>query len=359
LPAGHCLLADEAATAGAHYQVELASQVPGCALEGGYIFHANTSLVDPSQPVAGDYTFPLPNGVMGSGWCVCRNVGTSPHIGQDTFTSGAMRAVAIADGVVTDRFFDQACGHFLVLRDGGGALWRYVHLNEPTVGIGSRVSKGQTLASISGYPRSACGTGPHLHWERRSAGAFGDSSRGKDCGQGFRSCNYDPVRPFRAAKRFDLIETAPLLPVPGIAMDQPEQASVGASPVRVCMLDPGSYPESRSSTRQAASGPLETALRVASREDQSVFVASAALPGNFENRCRPSKPSCLVSWTLESEVTDGRWVRVFHDPAIRNNAVQRLAEEAWCVPENATGRHRLRAVDLVGREYLVEHLLKQ
>lgn len=352
LGAGNYTLAAPPDAEGTHYQLTLARTPAGCAFRSGYLFHANLSLADPATSASAGYTFPLPGGVLGSGWCVCRSVGTSPHIGQDTYTSsGGMRAVAIADGVIDDRFFDAACGHFLVLKDQGGALWRYVHLNTPTVAIGTRVTRGQQLATLSSYPTSSCGTGPHLHWERRSAGAFADGATGKDCGQGYRSCFHDPVKPFRSAKQGGLGH-ALLLPATDPATAAPATAVL---PARRCVSDPDSYPVSHldgTNARPAAAGMLRVRLAAAARDGATVLTAAAHFDGNPGNRCDAlAGRNCLVSWTLLAETRDGQWRRVFHDAAVRNHALQRIAAEAWCAPTAATGRYRLLFKDLAGVQY--------
>lgn len=350
--AGNYTLAAPADAEGTHYQFTLARTPSGCAFRSGYIFHANTSLADPATASSAGYTFPLPGGVLGSGWCVCRSVGTSPHIGQDTYTSsGGMRAVAIADGVIDDRFFDAACGNFLVLKDNSGALWRYVHLNTPSVAIGNRVTRGQQLATISTYPTSSCGTGPHLHWERRSAGAFGDSATGKDCGQGYRSCNYDPVKPFRSAKQAGLSSPVPL--TDAAPTDTGPTDSV--LPERLCVSDPDAYPVSRNDdgpALPAADGQIRVAFAPEARMGTTVLTASAAFATNPANTCdRAAGRNCLVSWTLLAQTTDGQWHRVFHDAAVRNFPLARVADEAWCAPTGASGRYRLLFTDLAGQRY--------
>jgi murein DD-endopeptidase MepM/ murein hydrolase activator NlpD len=356
IAAGNYTLAAPADAEGTHYRLTMAKAISGCGFQSGFMFHANTSLADPGNASSTNYTFPLEGGVLGSGWCVCRSVGTSPHIGQDTYTlSGTMRAVAIANGVVDDRFFDASCGNFLVIRDDGGALWRYVHLNTPSVSIGQRVTAGQQLATISSYPTSSCGTGPHLHYERRSAGAFADSAVGKDCGQGYKSCNYDPLKPFRNASTAASAKAAvPLQAAQSPLLDNVDQE---VRPVLACRYDPKAY--SKADTRNVAGAAeakqsgIRTQLSFQEREGFQVAVASAAFADNPQNVCNASKGrNCIVSWSLLSETRDGSWRRVFHDPAVQNNAPARVAEEAFCQASQSTGRSMLILRDLRGNRYV-------
>jgi murein DD-endopeptidase MepM/ murein hydrolase activator NlpD len=356
--AGNYTLAAPADAEGTHYRFTFAKAISGCVFRSGYMFHANSSLADPGSASSTNYTFPLDGGVLGSGWCVCRNVGTSPHIGQDTYTlSGTMRAVAIANGVVDDRFFDASCGNFLVIRDDGGALWRYVHLNTPSVSIGQRVTAGQQLATISSYPTSSCGTGPHLHYERRSSGAFADSPTGKDCGQGYKSCNYDPLKPFRSAKTA-ANSTASLQSTQ--SQQSPfvhDNVSDEVRPVLACRYDPKAYGkvDTRAvlGTSDANKAGIRTELSFVEREGYRVAVASAAFADNPQNICSAVKGrNCIVSWTLLSETNDGSWRRVFHDPAVQNNAARRVPDEAFCQASQSTGLSVLVMRDLRGNRYV-------
>jgi murein DD-endopeptidase MepM/ murein hydrolase activator NlpD len=329
-----------------HWEVTLAGALSGCGFTSGYLFVDHVTVSgNPSG-----YTYPLPSGVLGSGWCVCRSVGTSPHIGQDTYTnSGTMRAVAAHSGIVESVTFDSSCGYFVSLRDDRGALWRYVHLNQPSVAQGARVTNGQQLATISAYPTSACGTGPHLHWERRSAGPFGDASTGKDCGQGFRSCNWDPVKPWRT--------TVAATFSPAAASSPKLVAAPSAAPALACKQAPSKYARvdatSFAGLPSAASAGLRVSLRYAEREGQSVAIAGASFAGNAKNTCDADRGrNCIVSWTLLNQTADGGWRRVFHDPATLNSVPGRVAEEATCAADGWNGRSVVVLRDLNGKRYV-------
>jgi hypothetical protein len=195
---GNYTLTAKASLSGQHYAMTFVAAPAGCGFTTGYMFYDLTYL---SGPVfnANNYTKPLANGIAGGGgqaWCVCRDVGTSPHVGQDWNASGAENSVAIANGSVTNKSFSSTCGHAVTVRDSGGADWIYRHLNANSLTVGQSVAKGQFLGAHSAYPTSSCGTGPHLHIERRSAGAFADSARFKSCEAGPEACNYNPNSPF-------------------------------------------------------------------------------------------------------------------------------------------------------------------
>lgn len=341
---------------GSHWKIKLAGSLSGCGFSDGYLFKDHVTVSgNPSG-----YTYPLPSGILGSGWCVCRSVGTSPHIGQDTYTSsGTMRAVAVHSGIVESVTFDSSCGYFVSLRDDRGALWRYVHLNAPGVAQGARVTNGQQLATISSYPKSACGTGPHLHWERRSAGPFADGATGKDCGQGYRSCNYDPVKPWRttAAGFASFADTSEVKMASPLAA--PSAAPAVQIPALACRNAPSQYARVDADTllnlpRADAAG-IKVALRWSEREGQRVAVAGAAFADNAANVCdADSGRNCIVGWTLLNQTADGSWRRVFHDPATFNARASRVAEEATCAADGFNGRSLVVVRDLKGRRYVAD-----
>lgn len=148
-----------------------------------------------SQPIS-DFVFPLPGGTFGSAWCVCRSIGTSPHIGQDITTpAGDQISVSVAEANVTKVAFDSSCGYSVELVDTNGAKWIYRHCDQPFVSEGSSISTGQKVCKHERWPTSGCGTGPHLHLERRSASKAipGDREHGKSCEFGYNTCYFDPT----------------------------------------------------------------------------------------------------------------------------------------------------------------------
>jgi murein DD-endopeptidase MepM/ murein hydrolase activator NlpD len=146
-----------------------------------------------------DFVFPLIGGFFGDAWCKCRDIGTSPHIGQDINADGQEISVAVSDGTVDEISFQSSCGYAVTFKDSLGASWIYRHLNKPTFDRGDKIKAGQKIGSHSSYPTSGCGTGPHLHLERRSAGLHSgtgegqSSERTKSCQYGARTCYFDPT----------------------------------------------------------------------------------------------------------------------------------------------------------------------
>jgi Peptidase family M23 len=333
-----------------YYNASLLGNPPGCAFFSGYIVAKSTYLNAPSFNPA-DYTAPLANGVAGDGdqsWCACRNVGTSPHIGQDwnVLTADPENSVALVNGTIIDKTFSSTCGHTLTLRDAGGADWIYRHLNQNSIQIGQAVTKGQFLGSHSTYPTSSCGTGPHLHFERRSAGAFADNEVIKTCQFGPSSCNWDPNTPFRATFKSASVSSA------RVVANMRNTAEVANA--TSCRSNPESYGKVSAATLEQfqatrrASG-LSFAGEVIAQGNKRVLNIAAALGNNSDNAC--SVGGCLTSWSIVAETTNGEFVRVFHDGAIKNRPVVAPAEESHCLPKNATGKVYVLVTDQSGAKY--------
>jgi hypothetical protein len=346
LTIGNYALRTKATLEAPYYNVSLLGNPPGCAFFTGYITGKSTYLNAPSFNPA-DYTSPLASGIAGDGdqsWCACRNVGTSPHIGQDwNVLSGAENSVAIANGSVVDKTFSATCGHTLTVRDAGGTDWIYRHLNSNSIQIGQTVSKGQFLGGHSTYPTSSCGTGPHLHFERRSAGAFIDNEVIKTCQFGPSSCNWNPNSPFQAsppkAARViaNMTDTALVANATSCRSNPENYGRVSAEAL-------AQYPLAKTANGLAIAGDVQT------RGNEKVLNLAAALGNNADNTCS-NGGGCLTSWSVVTETASGEFVRVFHDGSIKNRPVVALAEEAHCMPKNATGKTYILVSDQSGAKY--------
>lgn len=87
------------------------------------------------------------------------------HQGQDVFAACGTPLVAVESGVIRQRAFQSAAGHYLVLRgDGDGTDYAYMHLKAPAlVGKGRRVTTGQLLGYVGD---TGDADGCHLHFEK-------------------------------------------------------------------------------------------------------------------------------------------------------------------------------------------------
>lgn len=329
-----------------HVEVDLATNPAGCGFKSGYVYYFNTTFAQPGSgggSTGGSYTWPQPGADLGSGWCVCRNIGTSPHIGQDFVQYGAKRAVAVQSGKIISSTFSSSCGYIMQLQDDNGGIWRYVHLNSPLVSNGSRVSQGQKLADISAYPRSGCGSGPHLHFERRSSGGFGDSSVGKSCQNGFRTCYYDPIKPWRnnlsaIANLHSEQQVSAQKTTAAIALPSAAKTVVNKG---VCKLDQSLYATDTAKRINAynlqRSNTINAQMSIADTGRASIIDIRISQLNNPQNTCSVGAGSdCIVSWSVVAQDDQGNLRRLFHDASVRNQALAREVAEGYCLPNGQT-----------------------
>ncbi|TQV76698.1 M23 family metallopeptidase [Aliikangiella marina] len=346
VPKGLYPLASGASSSGAtHYQVTLAEKPNNCSFNSGYVYYDHTGWAKPYvAPPEPTWTFPLPNGYYTSGWCVCRNIGTSPHIGQDIARSSGMRAVAVQSGRLVSTTFSASCGYISILEDDFGTRWRYVHLNQPSVSSGSRVAQSQQLATISQYPRSGCGSGAHLHFERRTSGYFQDSSTGRSCQNGYRACYYDPIKPWRtSANSSQALNTAKVVNTNWSNLDIPQDTH--------CKVPQQQLP--RVSTASFEAYPTQEASELVidfnlDKSNESHFNVKAFLKDNPNNYCKNQR--CIVQWQLISESSDGTLRSVFFHNRVRNIPLVREAKEKHCLAQDSI-RNWLLVKDNRGKQW--------
>lgn len=313
-----------------------------------------------------EYVFPVITGEWGSMWCVCRSVGTSPHVGQDinSASSGREVSVAISNGVVLDVTFDDSCGWSVWFEDSHRSAWRYVHLNKPNVKVGDIVTRGQALGSHSEYPRASCGAGPHLHLERRSPGVHGSPEEFRSCQYGRSSCYYNPkaliekariLRTEREARDLVSSETKAIAAATALSMDDPAraegaaaadafsvlpvQAAVGAStqlaapqtPEKRCRraLQPLFLDAARLSEIEGipADGDVETSVSMG--EADGLITLSVVPTANPLNSCL--KRDCVDSWQLLFEDWAGRVQQILSVPGAGDQRLNLGAERGVCV----------------------------
>jgi murein DD-endopeptidase MepM/ murein hydrolase activator NlpD len=351
---GNYVMLGVPATNGSHYNVNLNAKPAGCGFQTGYVFFELTLLGPLSGGGTGtiSYTTPMPDGVAYSGdfsWCACRNIGTSPHIGQDWNAPAAETSRAVANGTIVDKTFVAGCGHYLLLEDTSGARWRYLHLNANNWVIGDTVTQGQFLGTHSDFPiPGQCGSGPHLHLERRSAGGFADNEVFKTCQFGTSSCNYDPNKPFPGAGTVTPKVSALVTETIASQFVVPVQTSSAGA----CRRDPTSYVSvsARTLDEYALSNRgLGIAKNVASSGAYKQLAITAALADNAANQCGSGK-NCLVSWQVLAETSDAL-KRLFFDASVRNRKAQVMPAEQLCLPADATGRLHVLVRDFQGNQH--------
>ena len=317
-----------------------------------------TSVRTALTPVGPNWKFPIPNGFPSSDWCVCRNIGTSPHIGWDLVSNAAtMQSVATEAGRITrGPTLNGGCGWEVELTDRFNTVWYYRHMNQPNLVNGQSVAAGATMGVHRDYPTSSCGSGPHLHIERLSAGFFNDSSVSKNCTGVLKSCNWDPRTPWPT------LRGASVDPLNLVQNDsQVARPSLSDSAIAVnrsCRLDPASYqpaePEVLHNTQAVPSG-LNLSFRAVRTPSElsfqsSRYALSASFAGNEANLCS-AKTNCIVAWELYAQVADGGLKRVFIDNSLRNTAAELTTQSAYCAPSDADGQVAVILRDKLGNRY--------
>jgi hypothetical protein len=311
-------------------------------------------------PAAANWKLPMPSGFTSSEWCVCRSFGSSPHIGWDLVNNAAsMVSVAIEAGKITrGPTLNGGCGWELELTDRFNTVWYYRHMNRPNLSNGQSLAAGATVGLHQDYPVTSgpdrCGSGPHLHLERLSAGFFNDSAVSKNCTGTATSCNYDPRKPFPAFKALAASDSNTVNVVDKVPAElAPELDAAAIARNQVCRIDPASYTlEGADALAELAAAPsaLNVSLKAtpvvgAAGYSATILALSAGYAGNRENLCKTG--SCVTSVTLYAQTADGRYARVLSDSTVRNTAVALSAESAFCAPADATGRY---VVKLTGRD---------
>ncbi|WP_405017986.1 M23 family metallopeptidase [Kitasatospora sp. NBC_00070] len=92
------------------------------------------------------------------------------HTGVDFAVSVGTPLLAVGDATVVSAGYDGAYGNEVVLRLSDGHFAEYAHLSSLSVHAGQTVTPGQQVGKAGTTGNS---TGPHLHFEIRSANKYG------------------------------------------------------------------------------------------------------------------------------------------------------------------------------------------
>ncbi|MER5862300.1 M23 family metallopeptidase [Kitasatospora sp. NPDC002040] len=92
------------------------------------------------------------------------------HTGVDFAVSVGTPLLAVGDATVVSAGYDGAYGNEVVLRLSDGHYAEYAHLSAVSVHAGQTVTPGQQIGKAGTTGNS---TGPHLHFEIRSANKYG------------------------------------------------------------------------------------------------------------------------------------------------------------------------------------------
>ena len=310
----------------------------------------------PKTPIA-DYIIPLLNTTFGSAWCKCRDIGTSPHIGQDYYDKKIPNySLASSNGTVKNVRFIADCGYEVMFEDSDGAVWRYLHLEKPTYAVGQKLWRGEIIGRHQKYPSASCGSGPHLHLERRVAGAHPGKYTQETCQKGRKDCFYDPVTLFRdkqnvrtETERKQIVsasQNATGIQTPHISTDCLACSTVQPAAVELSSEAIGEIGDGNARL-------VQTALMVPARKSRDLVDWSAKLTvngiANPGNLCT-GLLDCVTHIEFHVQTKTGDWKRLFADSSVRNSPLGLPAASAYCWPEDSTGNYRVVAWTLKGRK---------
>ena len=314
------------------------------------------------------YVFPVVSGSFGSAWCTCRGIGTSPHVGQDIIDGGVgtQRSIAMSNGQIVGMSFDSSCGWRVQFKDSMGSIWHYVHLNKHLVSESQIVPRGTVLGVNSDYPKAGCGSGPHLHLERRSPGFYGSAEEFRTCQYGATSCYYNPKPPIERATvvqsesaRAAIVAESPLSspPTSTFSLDSlGETRSFEALPLlddsnkcRMKLVE-GQSEEGKRESSALNSGELEVTGFAAQPADSGWLKLNFAvgLRSNKANICdsakptaKSAKPDCIVSWTAY-RMGQNRRVAILGGVGTAGQKINVTQEQGLCVKKDyAAGKQRI------------------
>lgn len=387
IPAGlHLAVYEKPVVENSHWFVKIKGNPQGCGFSEGYVYEQHAVVPELARA---NYTLPLPGAVVTSTWCTCRNIGTSPHIGLDLAKNGTMNSYALSGSYVQSVVFNGGCGWEVTLRDDGGAVWLYRHLNRPALQRGQKLKMGDYVGVHQSYPDSSCGNGAHLHLERLTSGAFGDKSMGRTCQYGYTTCNYNPRTPFVGVgdqgllsatsqvdgefkdlgpmvdeQQFEAKEIAPASEYSELGC-QPMQAQPASSDL---LLDRDFVEQAKDQAlpSQVTGGASRPELGVktfglqSSGQEYGVLTWQMAVRSrgaeNTANRCsaqpqlssaaggsEASQLPCIVGYEVYVEDPSGALLRVAAEQNSRNRPVSLSTDSRFCLLGRTSGRYAVRA----------------
>lgn len=86
---------------------------------------------------------------------------SSYHKGIDIPAPTGTAVLASKDGMVVETGYNSSRGNYVIIDHGNGVQTLYLHLSSYSVGSGTKVTRGQRIASVGS---TGVSTGPHLHF---------------------------------------------------------------------------------------------------------------------------------------------------------------------------------------------------
>jgi murein DD-endopeptidase MepM/ murein hydrolase activator NlpD len=113
---------------------------------------------------------PVDKYVKGSTFGLGGNMWSSKHSGQDLVVPTGTSVKAVHTGTVVDAGWGGAYGNNVVIKHADRTYTQYAHLSKLNVHVGQAVTTGQEIGKSGSTGNS---TGPHLHFETRTAPVYG------------------------------------------------------------------------------------------------------------------------------------------------------------------------------------------
>ncbi|MGP3924003.1 M23 family metallopeptidase [Streptomyces sp. 8N616] len=113
---------------------------------------------------------PVDKYVKGSTFGLGGNMWSNKHSGQDLVVPTGTSVKAVHTGTVVDAGWGGAYGNNVVIKHADRTYTQYAHLSKLNVHVGQAVTTGQEIGKSGSTGNS---TGPHLHFETRTAPVYG------------------------------------------------------------------------------------------------------------------------------------------------------------------------------------------
>lgn len=131
--------------------------------------NTGSSSGDGSEYTGGAFTWPVPGHYRITCYFGSPDPNGRAHRGMDIGAPTGAGIVAAAEGTVIISTFAGSYGNYIVVDHGGGLKTLYAHCSALYVGVGTYVTKGQSIAAVG---TTGFVTGAHLHFEVQTSGGL-------------------------------------------------------------------------------------------------------------------------------------------------------------------------------------------
>ncbi|MGP3984625.1 M23 family metallopeptidase [Streptomyces sp. KR80] len=124
----------------------------------------------PAAPAPAAWVKPVDNYIKGSTFGLGGKMWSNKHSGQDLVVPSGTSVKAVHAGTVVDAGWGGAYGNNIVIKHADRTYTQYAHLSVLGVQAGQTVTTGQEIGKSGSTGNSS---GPHLHFETRTAPDYG------------------------------------------------------------------------------------------------------------------------------------------------------------------------------------------